>query len=122
MSAKHPANGTTDPVVEASDDLAQLIDRVVESHRPILVARAGEPKAALVSMEDYARLKQDVAPVPQEAKLPWKDWFARQEKFHGEMHASRKGQPLDSEMVDRAWREAREELEERDARHVDLGR
>ena len=84
--------------------------------------RAGEPKAALVSMEDYARLQQEAALASQPEKLTWKDWFARQEKFHGEMLASRKGQPRDSEMVDRAWREAREELEERDARNVGLGR
>ncbi len=57
MSINRTIAGAADPVVEASGDLAKLVDQVVERHARIVVARDGEPKAVLVSMEEYARLK-----------------------------------------------------------------
>jgi hypothetical protein len=39
MNAKEPGTGIADPVVEDSDELAKLLDQVVEGHAPIVVAR-----------------------------------------------------------------------------------
>lgn len=120
MSINRRGAGAADPVVEDTGDLAKLVDQVVEGHTPIVVARDGEPKAALVSLEDYARLKQEEQSASQEKKLKWDEWFAKRDELHRDMLAARGGKPLDSEVVERAWREAREELEERDSRRVGL--
>lgn len=111
-----------DPVVEDTGDLAKLVDQVVEGHTPIIVARDGEPKAALVSMEDYARLKR-VAQAGGEGKKPsWEEWLASSQRFAERMLAQRGGKPLEREVVDHALQQAREELEERDSRNAGLGR
>jgi hypothetical protein len=82
--------------------------------------RAGEPKAALVSMEDYARLKQERA--AQDKKPSWEEWISRSQEIQEGMLARRGGKPLDRDIVDQALREARKELEERDSRHAGTGR
>jgi prevent-host-death family protein len=99
-----------DPVVEETVDLPNLVDQVAEGHARIVVTRDGEPKAALVSMEDYARLWQGFPAAKPQEKLSWDEWFAKTQEFQEGMLARRGGQPLDPEIVDRAWREAREEL------------
>jgi prevent-host-death family protein len=118
----HADAGATDPVVEATGVLVKLVDEVVEGHTPIVVARDGEPKAALVSMEDYARLKQEANGHKVDRKLSWQEWLARSQEFQARMLADRGGKPIDRQDIDRAWQEARKELEERDSRHGGLGR
>jgi prevent-host-death family protein len=122
MTINRTKAGAADPVVEDSGDLAKLVDQVVEGHERIVVARDGEPKAVLVSIEEYERLKQEARTMKPEKKLGWEEWFARNQEFQEGMLARRGGKPLDREIVDRAWREAREELEERDSRHAGHGR
>lgn len=112
----------SDPTVEETVGLPQLVNQVVEGHARIVVTRDGEPKAALVSMEDYARLRTELPAAEPQEKLRWEKWFAKTQEFHESMLARRGGQPLDPEIVDRALREAREELEERDSRNAGLGR
>jgi prevent-host-death family protein len=114
--------GAADPVVEATGELVKLVDKVVESHAPIVVARDGEPKAALVSMEDYARLKQEAESFGIDKKPSWEEWLARSQEFQAHMIAERGGKPIDRDDVDRARQEARNELEERDSRHGGLRR
>jgi prevent-host-death family protein len=113
---------STDPIVEETGDLANLVDQVAEGHRRIVVTRDGEPKAALVSIEDYARLIQEAQTAEPDEKLGWEEWFARSRQLRESILARRGGEPIDREIVDRAWREARAELEERDSRHAGLGR
>ena len=120
MKAKRNGATTLEQVVEDTGNLARLVDQVVESQAPIVVARGGEPKAALVSLEDYARLKQATA--EREQKVSWEEWFARNQEFHESMLARRGGKPLEKEIVDQALQAARQELEERDARHGSSGR
>jgi prevent-host-death family protein len=102
--------GTTDPMVEETGDLAQLVDQVVEGHTRIVVTRDGEPKAALVGMEDYARLTQE----PQGAKLSWQDWSREAQRLREEIFVYRENKPVD---LDKLIREMRDELEDRDAYH-----
>ena len=120
MKAKRNGTAIVEQIVEDSGNLATLVDQVVEGHAPIVVARGGEPKAALVSLEDYARLKQATA--EPEQKLSWEEWSARNQAFHKAMLARRGGKPLDKEIVDQALQAARQELEERDSQHGGLGR
>jgi prevent-host-death family protein len=113
---------SSDPVVEETGDLPRLIDQVTKEHTRVVLTRDGEPTAALVSMEDYARLVQEPQAPKPDKKLRWDEWFAKSQELHDIMIARRGGKPLDPEAVERAWREARKELEERDSRHAGSGR
>jgi prevent-host-death family protein len=110
-----------DTLVEGTGDLARLVDQVAEEHTRIVVTRDGEPKAALVSLEDYARLTKESEAVKAD-ELSWDEWFAKSDELQERILARRGGKPIDSETVDRAWREARAKLEERDSRHAGSGR
>lgn len=117
--AKTARKEITSPV-EATGALVKLVDEIAEGHAPIIVARDGEPKAALVSMDDYERLKGQVQ--PNKDKWSWDEWFAKSQEFQEQMLESRGNQPIDQEIIDRALRESREDLEERDSYNAGLGR
>lgn len=114
----HTKIGATDSVVEETGELAPLVDQVAQGHTRIVLTRDGEPKAALVSLEDYARLMQE----SQAEKLSWDEWLAKSQELQENILERRGGKPLDPEVVDQAWRDARTELEERDSRNAGLGR
>ena len=86
-------SGVVDPVVEDTGNLATLVDQVVAKHTPIVVARAGEPKAALVSMDDYSRLKQEAEAGGR--KLAWGEWLLNARQLRQDILASRGGEPID---------------------------
>jgi prevent-host-death family protein len=109
-------------IVDESGNLATLVDQVIAEGAPIVVMRGGEPKAALVSIEDYTLLQQGAQRAAPPQKLSWEEWVAERNEFHQGMLAQRNGVPIDQDAVDRAWREAREELEDRDSRHANFGR
>src|ERR1700761_4693449 len=98
--AKIARKESPDSVVEATGALAKLVDEIIEGHAPIIVAREGEPKAALVSMDDYARLKPEIQSAKE--KLSWDEWFTLSQEFQDQMLARRGNKPIDKEIVDRS--------------------
>jgi prevent-host-death family protein len=110
--AKGAGKESTVPVVEATGALAKLVDEVMEGHAPIIVARDGEPKAALVSLDDYARLEQGERANTEHAKLGRQEWSREANKLREEILAYRHNEPIDFEKL---VREMREDLEDRDA-------
>jgi prevent-host-death family protein len=111
-----------DALVEDTGDLARLVDQVADEYSRIIVTRDGEPKAALVSLEDFARLVKESEAAKADKELSWDEWFAKSDELRKRILSRRGGKPIDREIVDQAWQEARTELEERDSRHVGPGR
>ena len=88
-------------------DISELVNRVAYRGERIVLTSRGKPKAALVSIEDYERLKREQ---PEEAVARWDEWVAKCEALNEKIAKRRGGEPLD---VDALWRAAREELEAR---------
>ena len=95
-------------------DLSELINRVAYGGERIVLTSRGKPKAALVSLADYARLAQEDA---SDKLARWQAWQQDAERLNAAILRRRQGVPLD---VDRLWDEVRTERESRDD-HV-LGR
>jgi len=89
-------------------DISDLVNRVAYRGERVILTSRGRPKAALVSMEDYARLEQER--VSQELAR-WQAWLAESEALASEIMERRHGEPLD---VDVLWQAARADLEARD--------
>ena len=70
----------------------------------------GKPKAALVSLEDYERLKQKRK---NQDLARYQAWLADSERLAASILERRQGQPLDVETL---WQAARADLEARDDR------
>jgi len=90
-------------------DISDLVNRVAYGRERIVLTSRGKPKAALVSIEDYDRLERGQA---ARAMASWQAWTAENERLAADIRARRGGRPLD---LDRPWRDARADLEERDA-------
>ncbi len=103
-----------DALVEDTDDLARLVDQVAEEHSRIIVTRDGEPKAALVSLEDFARLTKESEATKAKKKMNWNEWLEGTRQLREDILASRGGQSID---LDQLIQDMRDELEERDAYH-----
>jgi prevent-host-death family protein len=93
-------------------DISELVNRVAYGGERIVLTSRGEPKAAIVSMDDYERLERDNV---EGALARWGAWSAESEDLTTDILARRGGQPLD---VDALWQAARADLEERDAQTV----
>jgi len=91
-------------------DISEIVNRVAYGGERVVLTSRGKPKAAIVSMEDYARLEQQgrLANLAQ-----WEAWAAESRQFAAEVMERRAGEPLD---VNGLWEAVRSELEERDAR------
>jgi prevent-host-death family protein len=89
-------------------DLSDLVNRVAYGGERILLTSRGKPKAALVSIEDYQRLKQEQV---SQVLACWQAWLAESEKLTADILERRQGIPLD---VDALWQAARADLEARD--------
>lgn len=88
-------------------DISELVNRVAYGREQIVLTSRGKPKAALISVEDFERLR---AKPSQEDK--WADWMARSDALAADILASRGGRPLDIDALlqaDRADLEARDE-------------
>jgi prevent-host-death family protein len=118
----HTKIGAMDTVVEETGELVPLVDQVAKGQTRIVVTRDGEPKAALVSLADYARLMQESQAEKWGNKLGRDEWLVKSRELQESILERRGGKPLDPEVVDQAWRDARTELEERDSRNAGLGR
>ena len=51
----------------------------------LLPSDSDEPKAALVSMEDYTRLRQEAKGVGQEQGLDWEEWLGQTQQLREEI-------------------------------------
>lgn len=88
-------------------DISELVNRVAYGKEQIILTSRGKPKAALISIEDYERLRQK----PTQAEK-WADWVARSDALAADILAQRGGKPLDIDALlaaDRADLEARDE-------------
>ena len=88
-------------------DISELVNRVAYRGERIVLTSRGKPKAALVSIEDYERLRQAQQ---EEFLVRWEEWKAECDALNERILKRRQGQPLDIEAL---WRAAREDLEAR---------
>lgn len=89
-------------------DISELVNRVAFAGERIVLTSRGKPKAALVSIEDYEKLKQG----QNEGRLThWQNWLAASDLLAEEILAERAGKPVD---VDAAWDAYLDERESRD--------
>ncbi len=86
-------------------DISQLLNRVACGRERIVLTSRGKPKAVIVSLADYAHLKQADT---QTQIREWESWMAANEKLTAKILAAREGIPVD---VDAIWAESRSDLE-----------
>lgn len=86
-------------------DISELVNRVAYGGERIILTSRGKPKAALVSLEDYARLQQENAGASSRAA-----WLKQAEGLAERIHQRRQQQPID---VQRLLEENRVDLEGR---------
>jgi len=96
------------PIGQAKRDISELVNRVAYGDEKVILTSRGKPKAALVSIADYERLRREQV---NERLAYWQAWVAESAKLSAEILARREGQPLD---VDALWQAARADLEARD--------
>jgi prevent-host-death family protein len=101
-------------IVDESGNLATLVDQVIAEGAPIVVARGGEPKAALVSIEDYTLLQQGAQRAAPPQKVSWEEWSREARQLREDILAHRKNSPINLDLL---IEEMREELGYRDAYH-----
>ena len=94
-------------------DISELVNRVAYGDERVVLTSRGKPKAALVSIEDYERLRRDEVEVRLKR---WEEWKARNDELNRQILARRGGEYID---VDEIIRLNREELERRDDRILD---
>ena len=90
-------------------DISQLVNRVAYGSERIILTSRGKPKAALVSMEDYERLRSEGAGEQERMRL----WMRQTKTAADEILQRRDGERID---VDEILSASRRELEERDDR------
>ena len=88
--------------------ISALVNRVAYGGERIILTSRGKPKAALVSLEDYERLKQET---DEDREARWQAWLAASDALTEEVLKRRGGEPID---VDEILRQARADLEARD--------
>lgn len=87
-------------------DISDLVNRVANAHERIVLTSRGKPKAALVSMDDYARL-ESMRAAESDA---WQTWLAEHATLNADILARREQKPV---LVEEIWNASRSELEER---------
>jgi prevent-host-death family protein len=93
-------------------DISDLVNRVAYRGDRVVLTSRGKPKAVLVSVEEYDRLK-GLESSGKDAR--WTAWLAESEKLGEEILARRDGKPLD---IAELLLEVRADLEARDAEHL----
>jgi prevent-host-death family protein len=97
------------PIGTVKRDISKLVNRVAYGGERIVLTSRGEPKAAIVSLEDYEQLERMEA---ETALARWQVWVAEREALAAEILDRRGGKGLD---IDALWDVARADLEARDA-------
>jgi len=91
-------------------DISEIVNRVAYGGERVVLTSRGKPKAAIVSMEDYARLEREGALA---TLAQWEAWAAESRQLAAQIRERRSGEPLD---VNGVWQAVRSEQEDRDAR------
>ena len=92
-------------------DVSDLVNRVAYGGERIILTSRGKPKAALVSIEDYARLQEQEQRI---VRHHWADWVRRADALSQQILHERGGTPLELDALLLAA------SEEREARHDEL--
>jgi len=93
-------------------DISELVNRVAYGGDCILLTSRGKPKAALISIEDYERLKRQDG---EAQAAGWREWMQQAKELSNAIHERRGGEYID---VDELDREVKQDLEERDDDHI----
>lgn len=89
-------------------DISELVNRVAYGQDRILLTSRGKPKAALISLEDYERLKsQD----HESRYAQWREWMQSAKELSNAILERRGGEYID---IDALERENEQDLEQRD--------
>ena len=81
----------TIPIGRVKRDISDLINRVAYSGERIILTSRDRPKAALVSIEDYERLKK--AEIVN-SLTRWQTWLAQADGLAAEVLSRREGRPI----------------------------
>ena len=93
-------------------DISDLVNRVAYRGDRVVLTSRGKPKAVLVSIEEYERLK-GLESSGTDAR--WAAWLAESKQMGEEILARRGGQPLD---IAALLLTLRADMEARDADHL----
>jgi prevent-host-death family protein len=88
-------------------DISELVNRVAFGKERIVLTSRGRPKAVIVGLDDYARLKNDEA---DERLAGWQDWLANNRRLSADIMEESDGDLFN---VDELWAEFRSDLETR---------
>ena len=103
---------TVASIGQVKRDISELVNRVAYAGERVLLTSRGKPKAALISIEDYERLKRQET----EARIAqWEEWMESARELSNAIYERRGGEYID---VDELIREARQDLEQRDDDHI----
>ncbi len=91
-------------------DISDLVNRVAYRKDRVILTSRGKPKAVLISIEDYERLKQKPA---EDTRAEWEAWVADNDALNERILERRHGEFPD---VDAILASARADLEARDDR------
>jgi prevent-host-death family protein len=95
------------PIGQVKRDISDLVNRVAYRGERIVLTSRGKPKAALVSVEDYNRLREAQAGDPI---ARWQSWLAQADALVADVLARREGEAIP---VDDLLSEGRRDLEAR---------
>ncbi len=97
------------PIGQVKRDISDLVNQVAYGGKRVILTSRGRPKAALISIEDYKRLKME----GQEARqVRWKAWLEEVRAFSEGVSRKRGGksipvgeilEELKEETDDRIW-------------------
>ena len=93
-------------------DISELVNRVAYAGDRIVLTSRGKPKAALISIEDYERLKRQET---NTRVAEWQEWMQRADQLVESIRESRNGEYMDIESLER---ENDADLEQRDDEHL----
>ena len=96
-------------IEEAESGISDLVNRVACGEERVLLTSGGEPRAAIVSMDDYERLEQKSV---GKSLTRWESWLAGTDESDSDSLVPRPSKPLDVEAL---WQAVRADLEEQDA-------
>jgi prevent-host-death family protein len=95
-------------------DISELVNRVAYGKERVVLTSRGKPKAVIVSMDDYERLR-DLQRQQQEAD--WKEWERKRDELDARILADSGGELIDTDAI---MREVKADLEARDDRVLEL--
>jgi len=98
---------TTVSIGQVKRDVSELVNRVAYGRERIVLTSRGKPKAVLISVEEFERLKQQ----DQQAKLEQhRTWMNEVDQHVQQILARREGKMIDADVILEA---SRADLEER---------